>query len=104
MDVHRARIKGLNPEDTLATTIAGFKLLDQSTVHGLRDSLTGHAFARGSSGPFGEQVPGEWLPRLAMEERYSIEVRDRNNNRMASRTRWWDIHCCGSSFNRGQIV
>jgi hypothetical protein len=30
MNVHRARIKSLNPEETLATTIAGFKLLDHA--------------------------------------------------------------------------
>jgi len=34
MDVHRARIKSLNPEETLATTIAGFKLLDHATEIG----------------------------------------------------------------------
>jgi hypothetical protein len=34
MDVHRARIKSLNPEETLATTIAGFKLLDHAAEIG----------------------------------------------------------------------
>lgn len=82
----------------------GFKLLDQSTVLDLQDEMVGHKFSLGSSGPFGEDVPGDWLPRLAMEEYYSQEVRDRNNNRMAPRTRWWDIHCCGSSLDQSSVI
>ena len=34
IEVHRARIKSLNPEETLATTITGFKLLDHATEIG----------------------------------------------------------------------
>jgi alkylated DNA repair dioxygenase AlkB len=34
MDVHRAHIKSLNPEEMLATTIVGFKLLDHATEIG----------------------------------------------------------------------
>ena len=34
IEVHRARIKSLNPEETLSTTIAGFKLLDHATEIG----------------------------------------------------------------------
>jgi len=73
-----------------------FKLLDQSTVPTLIDQPTGHHFKKGSSGPFGEDVPGEWLSINEMEERYAHEVRDRNLVRMASREHWWDIHCRGS--------
>ena len=91
--------------DTLSGVgYTGFKLLDQSAVPSLCDELTGHRFRLGSSGPFGEQVPGEWLPRLSIEERYALEVRDRDNNRMAPRTRWWDIHCRGPSVDQGRIV
>lgn len=82
----------------------GFKLLDQSSVPSLQDAMVGHKFSLGSSGPFGDEVPGDWLPRLAIEESYSREVRDRSNNRMAPRTRWWDIHCCGSSFDQSSVI
>ena len=71
----------------------GFKLLDQSTVPQLTDAVTGHAFPRGASGPFGPDLPGEWLPHAAMVKVYSETVRDRDGNRIAPRTRWWDIHC-----------
>lgn len=74
---------------------AGFKLLDQSTVPDMVDASVGHRFKPGTSGPFGEDVPGEWLPVAAMEETYCREVRDRNNIRQAPRTHWWDIHCRG---------
>lgn len=73
----------------------GFKLLDQSQVDQIHDQTIDHRFKAGSSGPFGEGLPGEWLAHHAMEEQYSREVRDRENNRMAPRTRWWDIHCRG---------
>jgi hypothetical protein len=74
----------------------GFKLLDQSTVPSMIDKSISHQFRQGSSGPFGEDVPGNWLPLAEMEERYSREVRDRNNIRQASRAHWWDIHSRGT--------
>jgi FkbM family methyltransferase len=72
-----------------------FKLLDQSKVPQLLDESTGHCFKKGSSGPFGEDVPGGWLPIDKIEEQYAREVRDRNLVRQASRDHWWDIHCRG---------
>ena len=73
----------------------GFKLLDQSLVPTLKDKSTGHHFKRGSSGPFGEDVPGSWMSINEIEERYAREVRDKNLVRQASKDHWWDIHCRG---------
>jgi FkbM family methyltransferase len=69
----------------------GFKLLDQSQVPQLSDR--GVAFPAGASGPFGNDVPGEWLSHPAMMAHYSTTVRDANGLRLAPRTHWWDIHC-----------
>ena len=73
-----------------------FKLLDQSTVGRITDANTGRAFPAGSSGPFGADVPGEWLPHRDMVALYSSSVRNEQGHRLAPRTRWWDIHCTNS--------
>ncbi len=70
-----------------------FKLLDQSTVPQLKDPETGHVFAAGSTGPFGDDLPGQWLTHDGMVEHYATTVRDRTGNRIAPRNHWWDIHC-----------
>jgi FkbM family methyltransferase len=74
----------------------GFKLLDQSTVGRMTDPATGHVFPVGSSGPFGDDLPGQWLSHADMVSFYSTTVRDRQGNRLAPRTHWWDIHCTHS--------
>jgi FkbM family methyltransferase len=71
----------------------GFQLLDQSTVPAMIDSATGRAFPVGSSGPFGADLPGEWLSYTEILQSYSNTVRDLAGDRIAPRTRWWDIHC-----------
>ena len=71
----------------------GFKLLDQSTVCHMTDPATGQGFPAGSSGPFGSDLPGEWLSHADMVALYSATVRDIQGNRLAPRTHWWDIHC-----------
>lgn len=71
----------------------GFKLLDQSTVPALRDYRAGHAFQPGSSGPLGADIEGSWLSHAEVVRVYSTTVRDFDGNRLAPRTRWWDIHC-----------
>ncbi|SIQ60026.1 methyltransferase, FkbM family [Rhizobium sp. RU20A] len=71
----------------------GFKLFDQSTVEGRIDSITGHRFPQGSSGPLGPDIEGDWLSYDAVVDVYSRTVRDRTGNRLAPRTQWWDIHC-----------
>jgi FkbM family methyltransferase len=77
-----------------------FKLLDQSAVSQLVDPITGRPFPAGSSGPFGTELPGEWLAHAEMVTVYSETVRDVHGNRLAPRTQWWDIHCTHSG-NRG---
>lgn len=72
-----------------------FKLMNQADVGQMVDAETGFRFKQGSSGPLGEAVPGPWLDYEQMIETYSRVVRDRNNNRHAPRTIWWDIHCRG---------
>ncbi|HZQ14637.1 MAG TPA: FkbM family methyltransferase [Pseudolabrys sp.] len=74
-----------------------FNLLDQSTVAQLRDPRTGRAFPAGSSGPFGPDLPGRWLPHAEMLKFYAATVRDRSGKRLAPRTQWWDIHCAGGA-------
>jgi FkbM family methyltransferase len=74
----------------------GFKLLDQSAVPQIKDAATGHVFPAGSSGPFGDDLPGHWLTYDAMLKHYSVTVRDRSGERLAERTHWWDIHCTTS--------
>ncbi len=71
----------------------GFKLLDQSTVSQMTDPTTGRYFPAGSSGPFGGDVPGQWLSHQDMVALYLSTVRDRAGNRLAPRSHWWDIHC-----------
>jgi FkbM family methyltransferase len=73
-----------------------FQILDQSQVPKMQDNKIGHYFPLGSSGPFGEYLQSEWLDYQAMLEKYSQEVRDYQNNRLAPRTHWWDIHCRGA--------
>jgi FkbM family methyltransferase len=74
----------------------GFKLLDQSTVGTIVDPEVDHRFKLGSSGPFGELVPGEWRSYAEMVEEYRRRVRDQDLRRIAPPSTWWDIHCRGA--------
>lgn len=71
----------------------GFKLQDQSKVTDLRDDSIDFAFKAGSSGPFGEDVAGQWLDYPAILALYSTTVRAVDGQRIAPRSRWFDIHC-----------
>jgi FkbM family methyltransferase len=73
----------------------GFQLLDQSTVGSLHDPACDWRFAAGSSGPFGDALPGRWLDAAAMDTHYSRTVRTRDGERLAPRSQWWDIHARG---------
>jgi FkbM family methyltransferase len=85
---------GFQYMETLASCgYDGFKLLDQSKVPQMTDAATSHAFPAGSSGPFGEDLPGEWLSHSNIVALYTCTVRDRGGNRLAPRSHWWDIHC-----------
>jgi FkbM family methyltransferase len=71
----------------------GFKLLDQSSVRHMTDPVTGYSFPDGSSGPFGDEIPGAWHSHAEIVNLYSTTVRDLEGKRLAPRTQWWDIHC-----------
>jgi FkbM family methyltransferase len=70
----------------------GFKLLDQSTVPTLTDETRGTFFPSGASGPLGDEIAGNWLPYPDIVDLYARTVRDRDGNRIAPRSQWWDIH------------
>lgn len=92
---------GFQYMDTLASCgYDGFKLLDQSTVRQMKDSATGRVFPAGSSGPFGNDLPGDWLSHEKMVTLYSSTVRNLQGDRLAPRTQWWDIHCTHSGMRR----
>lgn len=57
-----------------------FKLSDQSLV------------PPGTSGPLGDELPGEWLDLNSILKEYTTTVRDLTGERIASRKHWWDIH------------
>ena len=88
---------GFQYMDTLVSCgYDGFKLLDQSTVTQMTDPATGRVFPAGSSGPFGSDLPGEWLSHEDMVALYSTSVRSPKGDRLAPRSHWWDIHCTNS--------
>ena len=82
-------------ESLSALGYVGYKLLDQSSVPYITDKETMHQFKHGSSGPFGEDVPGSWLDFHQIKAQYCKEVRDIDGIRKAPMSHWWDIHCCG---------
>jgi FkbM family methyltransferase len=59
----------------------GFKLSEQSQ------------WAPGTSGPFGDDLPGEWLSYREMKALYHETVRDLAGMRIAPAGVWFDIHC-----------
>lgn len=69
-----------------------FQLIDQSEIGGSIDPVSGHAFAQGSSGLFGTDLPDAWQAHSDFAETYATIVRTRDGVRLAPRTRWWDIH------------
>lgn len=58
-----------------------FQLIDQSQ------------FKRGFSGPFGDYLPDAWLPHDVMLQQYYRVVRNKDGQRIAPQTQWFDIHC-----------
>ncbi|WP_152555706.1 FkbM family methyltransferase [Methylomarinum vadi] len=75
----------------------GFKLSNQALVAELADEAVNHRFPAGSSGPLGEQVPGEWHDPASFLHLYEQQVRSRDNERRSPPGVWWDIHArCGS--------
>lgn len=58
----------------------GFKLSEQSCL------------PSGTSGPFGDDLPGVWLPYREMKALYHEVVRDQGGGRIAPEGVWYDLH------------
>jgi hypothetical protein len=69
-----------------------FKLLDQSEVPNCEGFPNDFKFTLGSSGPFGDHIPGNWLEKNAFEKLYEITVRTREGLRIKAHSHWFDIH------------
>ena len=72
-----------------------FQLVDQSTLRGQRDPMTGMVFSDSSSGPFGDDLPDHWLGKDDFLRHYEDLVRARTDRLKYARhgnTVWWDIH------------
>lgn len=76
-----------------------FKIVDQSRLTEVKcpfPSLEGAyvdaAFDGQTSGPFGDEAPGEWLPFDQAVERYVLEVRSPTRGWVGRQGAWFDIH------------
>lgn len=71
-----------------------FKLSNQAMVPLMEDLTIGHRFHLGSSGMFGDELPGEWLDYESFLGLYEQTVRSRESLiKKAAPDVWWDIHC-----------
>ncbi|WP_454916381.1 FkbM family methyltransferase [Xanthobacter sediminis] len=70
----------------------GFQFVDLSAVPGMVDPDLPFTFAPGSSGPFGDALPGPWLHAEPFEALYAATVRNRDGSRIAPPGRMFDIH------------
>lgn len=79
-------------EKLMALGYDAFKLSNQASVQNCADEESGHCFVSGSSGPMGEQVPGEWCSGEGILRVYAERVRTQENERRSPPGVWWDIH------------
>lgn len=79
-------------EKLVALGYDAFKLSNQATVQDCVDTDIGHRFSLGSSGPFGEVIPGDWCSGNGILQAYAQQVRTRENERRSPAGVWWDIH------------
>lgn len=71
-----------------------FKLSNQALVPQMEDLSICHRFPLGSSGMFGDELPGEWLAYESFLDFYEQTVRSRESLiKKADPNVWWDIHC-----------
>jgi FkbM family methyltransferase len=69
----------------------GFKIIDQGVVQHL--DYPGWRFAHGTSGPFGSETLGQWLPFGDAITDYMLNIRDcRDKELFDSTVHWFDIH------------
>ena len=78
---------------------SAFKLVDQ-TGHPsislpnppLEGRFSRHYFVAGSSGPFGEETPGNWIPYKMVRELYLAKYRSEDGTWVSTSKGWFDIH------------
>lgn len=71
-----------------------FKLINQAEVQLRPDKQIDFHFKLGSSGPFGDEAPGDWKSEEDFIDHYSKVARNRLTlARIAQPNIWWDIHC-----------
>ena len=68
----------------------GFKIVNQGQIHHL--DYDGWHFEPGSSGPFGDEIPGPWLPFGEAMLEYMLNVRDCRERELFTFGWWYDIH------------
>lgn len=76
-----------------------FKIVDQNQLRGIKcpeipleGKYVDASFNGETSGPFGDEAPGEWQPFSAAVEQYVTKVRSTMNGWMAAADSWFDIH------------
>lgn len=76
-----------------------FKLVDQTNHPSIRlpdPPLEGrfcrHYFVGGSSGPFGEETPGNWMPYQDFRKMYVMNCRSEDGTWISASKAWFDIH------------
>lgn len=67
----------------------GFKVVNQEDVPNL--SYKDWQFKRGATGPFGEEIPGQWMPFGDAMLDYMLNIRDCREQVLFSKG-WFDIH------------
>ena len=77
----------------------GFKLVSQKNVpanklpYPAREGrYCRHYFVGGSSGPFGDEAPGDWRPYDEFRSSYLSSVRDEEGKMVGDASDWFDIH------------
>jgi FkbM family methyltransferase len=69
----------------------GFKIINQGVVQ--KRHYPGWRFQPGTSGPFGDEAPGQWLPFGDALTAYLLNVRDcRDKELFLENWEWFDIH------------
>jgi len=68
----------------------GFKIVNQAELPNHR--YDGWQFKRGTSGPFGDEAPGQWMPFGDAVLDYMLNIRDCRGRHLFANGSWFDIH------------
>lgn len=78
---------------------SAFKLVDQTSHPSIKlpnppreGRFSRHYFVAGSSGPFGEETPGDWISYKVFRELYLTKYRSEDGTWISSSKGWFDIH------------